>query len=448
MAEQAVLGGLMIDPSRWHQVRALLSASDFWTHRHRVIFEAMEDAIRLERPIDAVTLGDSMERAGTLRDIDGAGYLIDLASSTPSAANVEAYARIVREKTMLRELIAAGQEIVTLGFEPGARTGDEALGYAAGLLSDINTAAPGREVTAKAGLGEMFRAVQAVLERGDELAGLTWGFAGLDALTGGMADGRVYGVGARPKIGKTTLALGALHANLVRGKACALWSMEMPAKEVMQRLACAHGSVSAQRMKQPKLMEDGDWARLTAAIQDLSGSRLTVFDQPRMTIEQVEAQAMRLHAMGRLDLAVIDYLGLFEMPKADRHDLAIGKITGRLKGLAMRLGIPILLVFQLNRGSEKDSVKVRPPRPSDARDSGAIEQDLDCMVLLHRPSLYSQEDDPGLRCEVAIQRDGPTGVIRLEEELEFCRFAESDRGWTDQQASKAKRKADGWDTGL
>src|SRR5690606_181659 len=214
-----------------------------------------------------------------------------------------------------------------------------------------------------------------------------------------------------------------------------VWSLEMSDEELMQRMTCAVSGVPSVLLQRPRMMDSCDEAnaKLNVAIKALRNAPLMISDRTDVTIEQIESQARQLRAMGKLDLLCIDYLGLLKLPKMDRHDLAIAHVTRRVKIIAKELRIPVLLVFQLNRGSEQGGT-VRAPRPSDARDSGAIEQDLDAMFLLHRPSYYDKNAPKGLRLDLALQRNGPTGLIRLDDELHACRFTGGASEWTDPKS--------------
>lgn len=445
-AEQSVLGAIMIDNDAMHRVADLLVDDSFYRRDHRLIWRAMRDLADKDQPLDAVTVGEWFESHGLSEQIGGTGILIDLASNTPSAANARSYAEIVREKYQLRRLIEQGTEIVNLGFRPDGATSEELVGRAASGLGQILSVKQEDAVPAPDALKQLWAGIMRRYESESDLAGIPSPWTELDKLTGGWQDGRVYGVGARPKMGKSTLAENAVeHAAMVAKKNCAVWTLEMGREEYMERMVCSYGNIRSGALMHPKLMEDTEWSSLQAAMAALKEAPLIIFDNPELSVELFEAQARVLKSKGLLDMAVVDYLGLMKMPDADTQTLAIAKITGRLKIIARKLNIPIIILFQLNRGNETGTV--RPPRPSDARDSGAIEQDLDCMILLHKPSFYSKEAQSGVRCEVAIQRNGPTGVIRLEDRLDRFRLAPSADEWVDHRGGVAgrmggKKKAD------
>ncbi len=237
----------------------------------------------------------------------------------------------------------------------------------------------------------------------------------------------------------TVFAMNICAHVALAGTPVGVWSLEMSDEELMQRMACAQAGIPSVVLQRPRLLDSVEEAmpKLNAAIKALRDAPLYISDRTDVTIEQIEAQARQMHASGKLELLCIDYLGLLRLPKMDRHDLSIAHVTRRVKIIAKELKIPVLLVFQLNRGSES-AVAVRAPRPSDARDSGAIEQDLDVMFLLHRPSEYDTKAAKGLRLHLALQRNGPTGLIRLDDVLHQCRFTGGTHAWEDPQQRGGK----------
>jgi len=431
-AEQAVLGAIMLDNEALHRVSDLVNEASFYRRDHKLIFRAMRELADGDKSLDAVTLGEWFESHGLGEQIGGTGTLIDLASNTPSAANARAYAEIVREKYQLRRLIEAGTEAVNLGFHPDGETSETLIGRAASRIGEVLQVKDEAAVTVESALKQMWAGIMRRYESSSDLAGIPTGFSELDKLIGGWQKGRVYGIGARPKMGKSTLAENSVeHAAMRAGKNCAVWTMEMGSQEYMERMVCSYGNIRSGSVMHPKLMEDTEWSAMQAAIAALKEAPIIIFDNPELSIEMFEAQARVLKAKGMLDLAVIDYLGLMTMPDADTQTLSIAKITGRLKKIARKLDIPIVILFQLNRGNETGSI--RPPRASDARDSGAIEQDLDCMIMLHKPTAYDKDAQSGVRVEVVIQRNGPTGVIRLEDRLDRFQLVQSSDEWVDQR---------------
>jgi replicative DNA helicase len=426
-AAQSVIGAITLGgKDAYWRVADLIKPDDFADRWSADVFRIMGEIARSSAELDVITICSEMERQG----IADQHEVIDCAGHTPGWSAVRTYAELVRSDATQRRVRAICAE--------GAKTGDVATVQAA--LSSLLNAQPAHAVLAADALNRMWKGVMARYEAGDTFSGLLTGIPLLDEWTGGLQPGRVYGIGARAKMGKTVLAMGICAHAALAGKSVGVWSLEMSDEELMQRMACAAAGVRSVLLQRPKLLDEDDTAmsKLHAAIKALKAAPLRISDRTDVTIEEIEAQARQMHACGQLDLLCIDYLGLLRMPKMDRHDLAIAHVTRRIKIIAKELRIPVLLVFQLNRGSEHGQA-VRPPRPSDARDSGAIEQDLDAMLLLHRPSYYDKRAKPGLRLDLALQRNGPTGLIHMNDDLACCRFTGGGQEWTDEVASKGGR---------
>lgn len=428
-AAENVIGGIIIGGrDAYWRVADVLSPADFRDPQLRDLYRVLGEIAKSSIDLDVVTAMEEADRQGVM----DAASVAEIAGNTASAANIRSHAEIVKADSLTRRVRAICAE--------GAKTGDVATVQAA--LSALLSSQPSSAVPAGIALQRMWDGVMARYEAGDAVCGLKTGFPLIDEMTGGLQPGRVYGIGARAKMGKTILAMN-ICANVAcpasgDGKAVAVWSLEMSDEELMQRMTCAMSGVPSVALQRPKMLDEIENAttRISVAMKALKSSKLLISDRTDVTIEQIEAQARQLHAFGQLDLLCIDYLGLLRLPKMDRHDLAIAHATRRIKIIAKELRIPVLLVFQLNRGSEQGGT-VRPPRPSDARDSGAIEQDLDAMFLLHRPSYYNKSAQPGLRLDLALQRNGPTGLIRLEDELHACRFTGGSEYWSDPVQSQS-----------
>ena len=418
-AAENVIGGILIGgKDAYWRVADVLSAEDFPTLELSNIYRVCGDVAKSAGDLDTITVGEEAERQRAAE----AWRVIELANATASAANIRGWAERVKDAAIERRVRAICAE--------GAKSGDVATVQAS--LTALLSAQPAHAQPAGEVLKRMWAGVMARYEAGDDLAGIPTGFPLIDEMTGGLQPGRVYGIGARAKMGKTVLAMNICANVALSGVPVAVWSLEMSDEELVQRMSCAVSGLPSQLLQRPKLMDsvDGAFARLSDAIKSLRDSPLRIADRTDVTIEQIESQARQMHASGQLSLLCIDYLGLLRMPKMDRHDLSIAHCTRRIKIIAKELRIPVLLVFQLNRGSESNGA-VRAPRPSDASGSGAIEQDLDAMFLLHRPSYYDKNAPKGLRLDLALQRNGPTGLIRLDDELHACRFTGGASEWTD-----------------
>lgn len=445
-AEQSVLGGLMLAPEWLPRVAAVLSEDDFYRRDHRLIYRAIRAQATAGKPIDHVTLGEWLEANGLADKIGGTGYLIDLVSTTPSAANVTSYAEIVRENAMLRQVIEAGTAAVNDGFQPDGRAASEIVGATARALESINARTPMQTTTAGALLAATYQAASAGYERGEHELGLLTGFTALDTLTAGLAPEDFVIAAARPGIGKTVLALNIADHCAQRGKRVGFWSLEMAAHQLGMRLAAARAGVPHYRLKRPWLLGDEDFARLNDAARLGRDLDLVVLDAPDLTIDQFEGQAHQLHTRKPLDLIVIDYLGLMTPPKAERHELAMGEIGRRLKKIAKRMRVPILGLHQLNRGPEARTSK--EPMVADLRDTGRFEQDADMIWLLHRERYYHPKADDDCQLHVAKQRSGETARLGLGCELAMCRFTDYDGKWipyAERQKRQASDNEDGFD---
>lgn len=441
-AERALLHCLVTVPQSWWRVAGKVEAKHIAAPALRHLFQLVGEVIERNSAADLVEVLEAAEGAGDeIRDAAS-----DVSSEYAAAANVEHYAALVRDASTKRELQAAGRAILEAATEAGPAA--EAVASAQQALASVMGSQPARWVSAKDAVKqvakELIRRYQA-----EGTSALPTGFPDLDALVQ-LEGGRVYGIGARPKIGKSVLAANiAAHLAIDLGKHVAIWTGEMPVREYMGRIIAHRGCIPLSQMAHPRGMDEEVFARFTRLSADLQSAPIQISDDTDVTIEAIEARARSLKAQGELDLLVIDYLGLLKLPKADRQDLAIGHITRRTKIIAKELDVPVILVFQLSRASETGS-NVRPPRPSDARDSGNIEQDLDVMLLLHRWSAYDQNADKGLRLEVALNRSGPSGLVRLDDRLSTASFlpyagcmSDSDPFWTKGSNAKPAGKG-GW----
>ena len=409
--EAHVLGAVLLDPPAYWRAADLLDAEDFTSEGHRAIWRAFGALNEASRPIDPFTV---MEATGWA---DNDPYVFRLQSDTPSAANIRAYAESVKAASTSRMVRMAGERI--------AAQGDLAEGQT--LLARIADDQPGRLITAKEAAAEMWKGVMARYDAKEEHSGLLTGIPQLDALTGGLQRGRVYAIGARAKMGKSILAwMIAAHCAANLGKRVAGFSLEMATDELMQRMACALSGVRSYGLLHPKAMDEMEWSKLSVALAKLTESPLWLSDRMDLTIDQIEAHSRQ----AKPDLIVIDYLQLIEQPKLETEAVRLAYITRRIKKLAKECDVPVIEVFQVNRGNET-SQNPGPPLPSNARGSGTIEQDCDAMMLLHRPSYYDKKADKGLRLDLALQRNGPTGIVRMDDDLERCRFLPSSDEWHD-----------------
>ncbi|RPE81583.1 replicative DNA helicase [Vulcaniibacterium tengchongense] len=426
-AEQAVLGGLMLAPEAYDRVADQLTEQDFYRRDHQLIFRAIRELAEKNRPFDAVTLGEWFESMGLAEQVAGGAYLIELASTTPSAANIAAYAEIVRDKAILRQLADVGTEIVNNAFLPDGRDSAEILEEAERqvlAIAQAHNAGKTDFVPVTKALSEAFDVLQTRYANGGGITGLPTGYTEFDQLTAGLQKTDLIILAARPAMGKTTLALNMAEYAAFRSKLpVAVFSMEMSASQLAMRLISSVGRVNAQRLRTGQL-EDEDWSRVTAAIRQLREAKIFIDDEPGLSPAKLSSKARRLKREHGLGLIVIDYLQLMSVPgNSENRATEISEISRSLKGLAKELQVPVIALSQLNRSLETRTDK--RPVMADLRESGAIEQDADMIVFIYRDEYYNKENSPdkGL-AEVIIgkQRSGPTGSIKLKFFGEYTRF--------------------------
>ena len=426
-AEQAVLGGLMLAPDAFDRVADLLNDKDFYRRDHQLIYRAIRELAEKDRPFDAVTLGEWFDSNGLSEQVAGGAYLVELASTTPSAANIKAYAEIVRDKAVLRQLIEIGTEIVNDGFQPEGRESSEILAKAEQQVFAIAEAGSrGRQdfTPINKAMAEAFDVLQTRHANGGGITGLPTGYTEFDQMTAGLQPTDLIILAARPAMGKTTFALNiAEYAAIKTKKAVAVFSMEMSASQLALRLISSNGRINATRLRTGQL-EDEDWSRVTSAIRMIKETKIFIDDTPGLSPDVLRAKARRLKREHDLGLIVIDYLQLMAVPgNSENRAPEISEISRSLKGLAKELNVPVIALSQLNRSLETRTDK--RPVMADLRESGAIEQDADIIVFIYRDEYYNKENSPdkGL-AEIIIgkQRSGPTGSVKLKFFGEYTRF--------------------------
>jgi replicative DNA helicase len=425
-AEQAVLGGLMLDERAWERIADKLNEEDFYRKDHRLIYRALSELSEKNMPCDAVTLGEWFDSNGLSELVGGSSYILQLANSTPSAANIVAYADIVREKSILRQLIDAGTEITGDGFQPEGRSTQEILENAEQKVFRIaESGARGRKnfVAMRTAVKEAFQILHQRYESKGAVTGLATGFADLDELTAGLQPSDLIIVAARPSMGKTALAVNfAEHAALKSKKAVAIFSMEMSASQLAFRLISSLGRINQQHLRTGDIQEE-EWPRVTSAITMLSDAKIFIDDTPALSPAELRARARRLKREHDLGLIVIDYLQLMAVPgNKENRATEISEISRGLKALAKELNIPVIALSQLNRSLEQRTDK--RPVMADLRESGAIEQDADVILFIYRDEYYNNEsNDKGL-AEIIIgkQRNGPTGMVKLTFLGQYTKF--------------------------
>ncbi len=413
-AEQSVLGGIMIENDAINQVIELVEVEDFYRDSHRKIFQAMLDLSEKGEPIDLVTLTNHLKNKDELEAAGGGAYLSLLVDSIPTAANSATYARIIREKSILRRLIHGATEIVTRGYEANADV-EQFLDHSEKIIFDIAQKRIQRSFFAmKDIVKDSFRMIEKMFERQELVTGVATGFTDLDRLTSGFQSSDLIVVAGRPSMGKTAFSLCiAAHAALQKKIPCAIFSLEMSKEQLVQRLLCMEARIDATKLRGGFLSES-DWPRLTRAAGELSEAPIYVDDSPAINILEMRAKARRLQKEKGLGLIVVDYLQLMRgLHNTESREREISEISRSLKALAKELNIPIIALSQLNRMVENR----RPPIPilADLRESGAIEQDADVIIFLYREEVYDRETINRGIADIIIgkQRNGPVGMIKL-----------------------------------
>lgn len=426
-AEQAVLGGLMLSPESINHLGDLLVDADFYLQAHRVIYKAIIELAGKQQPYDAITIGEWLQANNLANQVGGTEYLVDLVSQTPSAANIKAWAEIVREKSILRQLIEAGTDIVNNGFVPDGREIKQLLAEAEQSVFKIAEQGARAKKSFVAMKDAAKDAYEQIIKRFDNqgsLSGLPSGFSELDKMTSGLQNQDLIILAARPAMGKTTLALNiAEYAAMKTKKAVAVYSMEMSSAQLAQRLLSSIGRINANNLRSGELADE-DWSRLTSAIKMLTDTKIFIDDTPALSPHELAFRARRLKREHDLGLIVVDYLQLMQVPgNKENRATEISEISRSLKALAKELDIPIIALSQLNRGLESRTDK--RPIMSDLRESGGIEQDADIILFIYRDEYYNKENSPdkGLaEIIVSKHRNGETGSFKLKFFGEYTKF--------------------------
>jgi replicative DNA helicase len=417
---------LMLDNLAWEHVSECLSEVDFYRYEHRMLFQMMAQLAERHQPFDVLTLSEALKERGELENVGGQIYLFELSKNTPSVANVKAYAQIVRERSVLRQLIGAANEIADLGYHPNGQSSSDILDLAEQKVFRIAEQgsrgsgplhiAPILATTSNK-IDELFRS-------GAALTGLSSGYADFDEMTSGLQPADLVIIAGRPSMGKTMLAMNIAENAVVETKKPVLvFSMEMPSDALAMRMISSLGQVELQRIRSGKL-DNEDWPRISSTIQILSQVPLFIDDTPALTPGELRLRARRVaREHGQLQLIVVDYLQLMNAGGAgDNRTLEISEISRSLKALAKELNVPVIALSQLNRSLEQRAD--RRPVMSDLRESGAIEQDADLIAFIYRDEVYNPTtlDKNVAEVIIAKQRNGPIGKIKLTFRGQYTRF--------------------------
>lgn len=425
-AEQSVIGGLMLSPEEWDTVSGLVVADDFYRPQHQIVFRTMGELVEARSPIDVITVSEALAQRDELEAVGGLAYLGELASNTPSTANIRAYAEIVRERSMLRQMIAAAREIADAGFYPDGRETGELLAEAESRLARI--AENRRHTEGPVPVNPLLRRavdrIDELFQSDGNLTGVSTGFMALDEKTSGLQASDLVIVAARPSMGKTALAMNlAEHAALQQDRPVVVFSMEMPAEAIIIRMLSSLGRIDQKRIREGKLAEE-DWPKLSAAVSKLKDRPLFIDDTPALTPAEVRSRLKRIQREhGPIAMVMLDYLQLMQVADRSRGRVEeISEISRSLKGIAKEFDTPVVALSQLNRGLEQRPNK--RPVNADLRESGAIEQDADLILFIYRDEYYNEDSpDQGI-AEIIIgkHRNGPTGTCKLAFFGEYTRF--------------------------
>ncbi|MBD3669422.1 MAG: replicative DNA helicase [Gammaproteobacteria bacterium] len=426
-AEQSVLGGLMLDNATWDQVADMMEEGDFYRRDHRLIFRAISELSEDNAPFDVVTLSEWLSNNDLLEEAGGLAYLGTLAKNTPSAANIKAYAAIVRERSVMRQLIHVGTEISNAGFNPEGRNSADLLDMAEQKVFEIaEQGARGKKgfQSIKSLLNVAVDRIDTLFHQDNPITGVPTGFDDFDDMTSGLQNSDLVIVAGRPSMGKTTFAMNIAENAAYKSRTpVAVFSMEMPGEQLAMRMMSSLGRIDQHRVRTGKL-EDDDWARLTSAVSMLAETPIFIDDTPALSPIELRARARRIKREHGLGLIVIDYLQLMQAGggRAENRATEISEISRSLKALAKELNVPVIALSQLNRSLEQRPNK--RPVMSDLRESGAIEQDADVIIFIYRDEVYNEDSPDKGTAEIIIgkQRNGPIGTTRLTFLGQYTRF--------------------------
>jgi len=426
-AEQSILGGLLLDNSKWDVVGDKVIEDDFYRQDHRLLFRVVSRLATQGNPIDVITVSEELQRLGELENAGGMAYLTELVEKTPSASNVRSYSNIVHERAVLRRLIQISGEISDSAFNPSGRSTSELLDEAERKVFQISEGSAGKEtgpVSVNPVLTKTLERIEELFDSPDGITGITTGFKDLDDMTSGLQPSDLVIVAARPSMGKTAFAMNLVESALIKGEVPVLvFSMEMPADSILMRMLSSLGQINQTKVRSGKLDEE-DWPRLSSAAKILKDRPLFIDDTAGLSPTEVRSRARRVaREVGQIGMIMVDYLQLMQVPgMTEGRTAEISEISRSLKALAKELNCPVVALSQLNRGLESRTDK--RPMNSDLRESGAIEQDADVIMFIYRDEYYHEESpDKGI-AEIIIgkQRNGPIGKVKLQFQGQFTKF--------------------------
>ena len=429
-AEQAVLGAIFLDSSKISLANEELTPNDFYYSEHRLLFDAMISLYMEGVEIDLVTVVERITSRGQMENIGGISYLSDLAMSSPTAANIQNYINIVKEKSVLRNIVKTCQSIIDKTYESDEGL-EVVIDYAEKSILQISPQLKGGDLTPiKEVLFDSYNTITDLSMQEGDITGMATGFVDLDRMTAGFQRGDLIIIAARPSVGKTAFALNiASNSAKFTGENVAIFSLEMGKEQLVNRMISAEGNIDGQKLRTGKL-EMKDWTALTYAVGNLSNRGMFIDDTPGITVSEIRSKCRRLKQSEGLGLVVIDYLQLITgspSSKRENRQQEVSEISRSLKMMAKELGVPVIALSQLSRGVE--SRQDKRPMMSDIRESGSIEQDADVIAFLYRDDYYDKESESKNIIEIIIakQRNGPVGTVQLGFMKEYNKFLNLDR---------------------
>ncbi|MFI4847009.1 MAG: replicative DNA helicase [Candidatus Makana argininalis] len=428
-AEQSVLGGLMLDNNKWENISNILISNDFYIYAHRLIFNEMQFLLELKKPIDLITISESLEQKKKLEISGGFTYLADLSKNTPSISNIDAYANIVREKAIIREMITVAQEIADFGYNTKGRSIDDLLDIAESLVFQISE----KRISNHIGPKKIENILEKIVNNieflyknpKNNITGISSGYRDLDNKTYGFQKSDLIIIAARPSMGKTTFAMNICeNASMTENKPVLIFSLEMTVEQIMIRMLSSMSRVDQTRIR-TGILNDTDWSKISNTIKILLEKKnIYIDDSSELTPISLRSRARRVYKENNgLSMIMVDYLQLMRVPSlSDNRTVEIAEISRSLKSLAKELKIPVIAISQLNRSLEQRSDK--RPINSDLRESGSIEQDADLVIFIYRDEIYNENSNMKGIAEIILgkQRNGPIGKIRLNFNGKISRF--------------------------
>jgi len=433
-AERSVLGGLMLDDNAWDNISGSLASGDFYRSDHRIIYRVMADLVERNNPLDIITISEALEGIGELENVGGLAYISDLASSTPTASNIHAYAQIVRERSTVRSLISVAHEIADSGFNPDGRNSATLIDEAESKVFKISDDRPssGGPESVRPLLTRAVERIDVLFQTKGALTGISSGFRDIDEMTSGLQPADLIIVAGRPSMGKTSFMMNIAESAAISGESPVLvFSMEMPSDSLVLRMLSSLGRIDQTKIRTGQLGDD-DWPRLTSAVTLLNDKPLFIDDTAALSPNEIRSRARRVaREHGKLGMILLDYIQLMQVSGTSENRAGeISEISRSLKSIAKEFDCPVIAGSQLNRSLEQRPDK--RPIMSDLRESGAIEQDADVIMAIYRDEVYHEDAEKGI-AEIIIlkQRNGPIGRKKLAFVGQYTKFEDLAVGYDD-----------------